>query len=409
MPREWGSEVRPSREQFAEEAIRALRAAGLEGPIEVDDQYRTIGHAERGAFDLENAYQDAARLPREQRVDVLGQIARWFVNPPALPDRWEDAREKVLPNLKPRIAIVTEEVRRQIHGNPLPVPLAEITPHLVFELAFPCGSLSSLTVPQETLERWGVDAPTAFAAAGKNLERMSLAPWQGTEDAPGVFISPWNDGRDASRLFLPRAFARLRLRGRPVALAPAPSRLLVAGAEDEDGIFQLARLARRLFEQHRGFYVFRAVRMGDDGESWAEWLPPATHAAHDPLRFLRAINEVSDYDRHASLVRKLAAGKHAVMPLPRLHLLQGALGAEVVTVTTWKAGKPQALPKADVILFQREGKTLGYAPWEDAVRALPSELKPLPGYPVRHLAADFPEEWQMGSLGLRPWEGRLPE
>ena len=82
------------------------------------------------------------------------------------------------------------------------------------------------------------------------------------------------------------------------------------------------------------------------------------------------------------------------------------MGAQVLTLTTWRAGKPAALPKADAILLKRGAGTLGVARWDDVTRALgPSALAPMPGYPARYLALDFPEEWQLGGLALSPWSG----
>ena len=62
-----------------------------------------------------------------------------------------------------------------------------------------------------------------------------------------------------------------------------------------------------------------------------------------------------------------------------------------------------ALPPADLVVLVRDGVTLGYAEWGGVVQALPNALDPLPTYPPRFLAADFPEEWQLGALDLKTW------
>ena len=74
-----------------------------------------------------------------------------------------------------------------------------------------------------------------------------------------------------------------------------------------------------------------------------------------------------------------------------------------MTVTTWRSGKPVALPKADSILLRRGAVTLGLVAWDDLERSMPGQLKRMPGYPARYLAADFPEDWQLGMLDLKPW------
>jgi hypothetical protein len=77
----------------------------------------------------------------------------------------------------------------------------------------------------------------------------------------------------------------------------------------------------------------------------------------------------------------------------------------VMTVTTWRSGKPAALPKADAIVLRQGAKTLGIVMWDELQQALPGQLTRLRGYPARYLATDFPEGWQLGSLDLKPWSG----
>lgn len=201
-----------------------------------------------------------------------------------------------------------------------------------------------------------------------------------------------------------RLFGRHPLRGRPVAVAPSPNRLLFAGSEDPDGLFHLGRLARRMAERTRAFLFLRPVRMGEDGESWEDWIPPRGHAAWEVLRWAQAVHDRTDYEQQARLARQAAAGKGEVLPMPPLVLLLAGVGAEVLTLTVWEAGGPCALPKADAILFRREGEILGYTGWDEVVAALPGALEPMPGYPTRYLAADFPEDWQVATLELRPWD-----
>jgi hypothetical protein len=59
----------------------------------------------------------------------------------------------------------------------------------------------------------------------------------------------------------------------------------------------------------------------------------------------------------------------------------------------------------NVVKEAAEAATLGAAVWEKVARKLPGSLRPLPGYPVRFMAADFPEGWQLASLDLESWGG----
>jgi hypothetical protein len=392
----------PSRAEFAQEVMAALREAGLEGPMDYEDTLGTVFHGTALALDVHDLHEKMRTVTRENRVATLAKLARALVKQERLPERWEDAKDRVLLQLKRRIEIVAEEVRHSPRDRPGPRPLAEVTPHLVGEACYPVEGSTTLSIPGETYAAWGVPHDVVFRAAAANLLRRSGGQWQVTFEAPGVYRSPWRDGFDASRIFLPGVFGAAPLRGQPVVLAPTPSMLLFAGSEDERGLVELAKLGRKYLEAEKRFFVLRAIRMGEVERSWEDWLPPHGHAAYAGLRFLRGVEEKADYDRQGASQQKLGGPKSA--PLPALGLVQSSLG-DPLTITVWNAGKPAPLPKADAIILRRGDETLGWAEWDVVARALPHDLKALPSYPPRFLATDFPEEWQLGDLDLKPWNG----
>lgn len=109
-------------------------------------------------------------------------------------------------------------------------------------------------------------------------------------------------------------------------------------------------------------------------------------------------------DRVADVER--AKGREA-LPLPRLELVLESRTHAPMTVTTWRSGKPVALPKSDAIVLKRGATLLGIVAWDDVVQTLPGTLTKLAGYPPRFLAADFPEDWQVGMLQVQPWKPPL--
>ncbi len=396
------SRERITRAEFRREVIALLHAAGLEGPFTHDEEGDRLVHAGEGSFDLREAYDNMAGLPAAQRADLLGRAIRGLVKAPSIPTTWAEARDLVRLSVTPRISVVAAEIRRSRGSTEGATPQAELTPHLVLQLVLPQTKTRQATVSMDLVAHWGVPVEEAFRTATENLRRVSNTGWGLMKEAPGVYFSPWKDGFDASRVTLPRLFAGVPLRGRPVALAPSPSAFAFAGSDDEEGLFHLARLSRRLYEQSKTYLFLRPIRLAEDGESWEPWLPERGHGACEPLRLLHAINECGDYAEHAAIVRRAAESKGAVMRMPALEIVQSLVGAETMTVTRWKAGGTCALPRADAIILERDdGEVLGWARW-DAV-AKPLRLRALPGYPTRYLATTFPEDWQLGSLDLQPW------
>lgn len=261
----------------------------------------------------------------------------------------------------------------------------------------------SLTVPVETIARWGVSHEAAFQRAKENDDHDARRPWLTSPERPGLFRSPWQDTRDGGRMINPRTFG-MPLRGRPVVMLPKPSMALMAGSEDAVGLVHLAEVTRREVEAWGRVFVLRAFRMGADGESWEDWMPAPSHRAYPTLRLLQAQQERREYGEQADLVDALARAKGTdAMPLPRLEVLHPAVAGEAMTVTTWRSGRPTALPKADPIVLKRGAKTLGLALWDDLVRALPGVFERGPGQPTRYIALDFPEDWQLAEVDLRPW------
>jgi hypothetical protein len=394
---------RISRAQFRKEVLDALRAAGLEGPFEHDETGDRLLHTSTGSFDLREAYDNIAALPAPQRAGLIASAIASFVDPPRVPARWEEARTLVLPAVRPRIALMADDVRRARGSTSGSSVSIDVTEHVVIGLVLRQSATSRMIVSADHLATWGVPPQEAFPAALENLRRLPDVGWGLMNDAPGAYFSQWRDGFDAARLAFPQVFARVPLRGRPVALALSASALAFAGADDAEGLFHLARMARRLYEQSRSYLFLRTIRLGEDGESWEDWMPPGAHPAHAGLRLLRAVNEAGDYEEQAHIVRRAAEGKGTALPMPRLEIQQSPIGAEVMTTTRWSAAAPCALPRADAIVFERAGETLGIVPWEVVTARLPDALRPMPGYPARFLASEFPEAWQLATLDLKPW------
>jgi hypothetical protein len=359
-----------------------------------------------GEIDVAGLHRDLGGAPDGQRAQMLAKVASMLAQPKPVPTTWAEARDKVLPIVVRSMDLAAAELRAGAAGRPYPRYAAAITDHVVFQLGIPLEH-GTAHVPAETVQAWGIDGNEIFRQAGRNLEARSAGAWRTAREAPGVFVGPWRDGHAASRLFLPRVFANLPLRGRPVVLVPAPHLLLAADSSEEESVFQLALFARRIVEREKRIFLLRALRMGEDGESWEDWLPPPGHAAHAPLRLLRAMEERMDYDAHAALVAEIAGGRDTVV-LPPLEIGQSSLGADVLTVTRWSAGTPHALPKADAVVLVRDGTTLGFVAWDHLVETLPDALSLVPGYPPRYIASSFPEDWQLGGLELSPWQDPRP-
>ena len=394
-----GKEDKIDPEGFVRELVEAMRDAGVEGPYTFDPTTGMFGDQERGQIDVKQLYRSMGGHAKWQRDGALKKVATYYVERPQMPTDWSYVRPRVVLTIVPRI---TEEANNLQHlEKPEPLPLARITPHVAFGLGFPV-SLGTLNVTLENVEKWGVDPEDAFKAAAANLEKRSNRPWGSADQFPGVYGSQYQDGFDACRIFFPLRFMSVPLSGKPVVVLPTPNRMIFAGSDDETGLVNLAKLARTYVAKGEGSLFLRPMKVGDDGESWVDWLPPRTHPARSGLRWLQAKQEEKDYVQHGALLRLASKAGPLAMALPEIEVVEGGYGTDVYTTTIWDDKRPCWLPKADRIVFRQKGRVLGTARWAGLVAKLPHLLKEAPGYPPRFIANRFPEDWQMQMIAFDP-------
>ena len=192
---------------------------------------------------------------------------------PKIPQRWSEAREGLVPVLRPVTAPGSLwRAARMAGGEPLRFPV--------------CSGLHGLLawdhpdvrvfLRLEHIRRWGIQPVEAWQAACGNLDPgAGLAP-----EGAGWSIRP-ADGLASSRLLLPGWLAgfRGRVAGEPVAAVPTGRRLQVIGSEDVAGLLALQGESLRLFcaEGEPVSPVLYACKTGKlapfEPENWPEEAP----------------------------------------------------------------------------------------------------------------------------------------
>ena len=188
---------------FADEVTTSLRAGGVVGNIAYDRaSERLINETLPEAFYLLEPWRVWQRLEEAERAAWLGRYVEVFLRGRQVPRTWEEAREGILPRVRPRVVHVCWPLRHELDGLRVPrLPFGELTEHLVVELAWPQEDAVA-TVLMEDLERWGVTPDAALEAAASVLRTRSEKPaaWLGSKELAGVWRSPWQDRFDASRV-----------------------------------------------------------------------------------------------------------------------------------------------------------------------------------------------------------------
>jgi hypothetical protein len=276
----------------------------------------------------------------------------------------------------------------------------ELAVHLAYELP------SSVTeIGPDRLEAWEMTFGELFNRAKENLLERSKAPFE--QGAAGVFVSPWHDTLDASRMVLTELFKGLPVKGVPVAVAPTHDVLFVTGDEDVEGLQQMSRWAEEALLEPR---AHSAVAFRLDGESWLPWLPEKGHPAFSRLRVLALQTMASAYSRQKEVLEALLQANGHALEVASLRAFRTPSG-DIFTACAWQEGCEALLPETDRIDFVRVGAGDGRQPakvwsttFEAARRTVPELMQPIGDLPERWRVTGFPSDAQLEQMAD---EGKL--
>ena len=272
----------PSRDQFAEAMIRALRDIGdLRQHRYESEQFRLVNSG-AGEINLGNIYQEHCKLPSGERKAHLKQIAQAFYSAESdLPELFDDARKNLRPKIWPRATYANLELRQRLtEGKPFDLPLYLLGSHLmttvVYDLPTSIRSLSN-----EELEKWGVSYYEAMEIACQNLQETSIA-YSKIGDRFHSAVS--GDNYDSARILLNDLISTWNVLGDPVAMVPQRDAMYVTGCDDEIGLKMMVDLAEMsLNDEIRPLSPY-PLRLAD-GE-WEDWAFPEAHESYPKFRRL---------------------------------------------------------------------------------------------------------------------------
>ena len=246
------------------------------------------------------------------------------------------------------------------------------------------NSLSHLKA--STLDSWGVDFATAFAAAEENLRARTARPFERRDD--GVYASSWHDAYDSSRLLLPDVVRALPLDGAPVAMVPNRDWLLVADSAKPAALERLGALATEIFSLPRPLSS-AVLRPGAQG-----WETMTLDPGRPELQLLTALQRRDLAVRYAEQKRLLDEAHQTTG--------SGAFVASVFqvddavvgsyTLAVWGNGMRALLPRVDRIGFKdTPDAPVQQVPWNEAVTLAGALMRPMGWFPERWLVEAYPD------------------
>jgi uncharacterized protein YtpQ (UPF0354 family) len=304
---------------------------------------------------LANIYaetRDLSPAERAMRIQRFAAIAESVDQDVDL--SWDEARERLVPVL--RSATVFQSFAAE--KAPLRRPFL---PFLIECVALDSDASMSF-VNRGHADKWGVDAAAIFEAAQANAAR-----YFGEDDVaryPGG-SQHWHVARDdsyeTSRLLLHGWLAGFagRVAGRPVAIVPSRSRLIVGGDGDEAGLRELIEGAQREFSAAARRLSPVLYTVDDDGRVIPLALPP-THPLANDVALKQLVFASYEYGAQQEYLQQAVGDDTFVASMTAIQRDDGS----TFSYTTWAEDVPSLLPRADLIFFAGEGDAKAFGvPW----------------------------------------------
>jgi hypothetical protein len=393
---------------FAQVAVAYMKAQGERRPVTVDTaRDRLVVGEAPGPVSfvfLGHARREFAQAPASEQPRVLARRFWSSVRTDARPDSKRVLRG-LLPRLRDRawFSAVRRQAELELGADeeaidevmlPHRVLNEELAAHLALELP-----TSTIEVGPDRLEAWGVSFDAAWAQAMANLKARSTRPWD--MPAPGLYVSPYHDGFDATRMVLPELFSALAVKGRPVVLAPTHDILFATGDEDVEGLMQAAAWTEEALLEPRAHSAI-AFRLEEGG--WRPWLPDKAHPAWARLKLLALQTLASAYARQKEILEALLQANGHEIFVATMRAFRGPSG-DIFTSCAWTEGVDALLPRTDRIDFVRLGPTgsasdgqVWSTTFDIALQTVPDLMTPSGDVPERYRVRGFPTAEQLEAM-----------
>ncbi len=379
------------REAFFQQVEAVLRADPKVEQVQRLPGSDTLGvtRAGRGVrVFLENVFADTRELPPEARVQVIQRF---------LGSLWQEGQ--VLPSW--------EEVRRYLR------PVLRASTYGLEQLAANPGLLGRRTLPfllelvvvdlpesptfyfaeRRHLQEWGVDEDTVFSEARANLAGLvqTGVGLYDREPSP-IWSVDTGDAYEPSRLLHPGFLASFagRVDGRPIAIIPERSTLLIAGDANPATV-------ARLCESGEREYVASARRLSpalytvDDAGHVVPYRRPGGDALAQRVRRGHVALAMAEYAAQKVALDKLHEANGVGLYVTNLGGIDREKDARPITWSVWAQGVSALLPRADLVALNPGPDDFFLVPWADVERLAPGGLTPVPDlWPPRHRTTAWP-------------------
>jgi len=387
----------PNKDDFAQLMIDRIQKAGEKGPIAYHaEEFRLRGEGQRSAaLMLGNAYKEYCAADEEKRERVLKHWVRnWFSLLRDMPEEFEDVRPDLLPIVRSRSHFELNQLRGMVEsGTPISWPYVPLGEHFGVALVYDLPD-AMRSIPQANLDAWGLTLYEALEIARENLATLP-ANFIGPESGHGVYLSATGDNYDASRILSSELLEQFQLHGDAVAMIANRDNLIVAGADDCEGLEAMLKMAAEALQQLR---PISSVALRYDGHEWVPWLPDAEHPLHKQFRRFYFDTLGRDYAEQKELLDRLHAKTNKNFFVATFNVVQDPQG-RLLSYAVWTEKVESLLPQTDMVVFGGMDGEPTMVPWSRAMEVVGDLLEALDIYPPRYCVREFPAAEQLAAMG----------
>lgn len=338
---------------------------------------------------LDNLFAETRELSPEQRAQVIRRFLAAFSGTKASQSTWEDVQSRLLP-----------VVRSAAFGVMAP-PSDAPTRTLVARHTIPClrellvvdQPDASMYVQHEHLAEWGVSEEEAYVTAFANLARIQDVGVDLQEERPSpIWSVDSEDSYETSRLLLPGFLASFagRVSGRPIAVIPTRSTLVIAGDQDPATVSRLCDVGEREFEASARSISPCLYTVDDAGR-----VVPYRRAGQDALALrIRRTNmrfAMGEYTAQKEFLDEQHEAKGVDLFVASYGAMVREKDDSPLSWCSWSADVDALLPKTDVVVMHLGGEDILPVPFSVVQQLAPDCLTLVPElWPTRYRTTGWP-------------------
>jgi hypothetical protein len=386
-----------SKDNFQQKFCAALKSLGHKGHLTFDPELFSLRGDDDQVIHLGNLYAEYLKAGFFERRSLLKRLAKSIIDNPAnpIPDQFEAALPHLLPRVRDLAYYGLVGLQMDLQGVVVPeVPTRAFADEFCFELVFDT-SRDIASINKETLARWGKRFDEVFDLARANLRARSNDSFE--VPVPGLYLSPWRDCHDASRLACLELIHHQKVKGEHVALVPNRDVLLVTGSLDFEAQAKMLEIAGPSLKHER---AISGVPLRLDAGGWQRWEVPPGNPHREKWRRLEIFNLAGTYKHQRELLQKQYRREGVDLFVAECTVTEK--GGRIRSYCAWIESTMGLLPRTDVVVFLQGGPS-GYAaplvvPWSATQQIVGDVMKPQGWHPERWRFDRFPSAEELNEL-----------